>query len=235
MEWRQDDLRYWLVVYDLRGDEDVSLRLLDKVRVGNVSWNGHPRVDSSHRVYVPCRWFGVGIFHYQDGRLLPAKDPLRCVGSARSVCVNKADTVFVGASNTSSVYLVSVSTDTVSRRLEKPAQVRGDLRHVSVLGQTVLVCYGYRNLVAYHSDSPTPGQVLQTPEGLAKVSSITSDSHSSSFLVTDRDSVFVLDNKFIWHRIYRGGMLLYDCALVKSQLWLGYRGRDIVVLTSSMA
>ncbi len=228
-----EDRTDWLTVYDMSDSEDGSLSLIDKVEVGNVPLLCRPRVDSSHRVYVPCGESGVRVFRCQDGRLLPAIDPLKCMGNAECICANTADTVFVGDRHTKSVCLVSVSTDTVIRQLETKQGIPYHAYHVSVLGQTVLVCYGDNALVTYHSDSPTPGRVLQTPKGLGKVESITADSHSSSFLVTDWHSVYALSDKLIWHRIYIDVRVLQDCAVVQSQLWLGdYFHGDIAVLTS---
>ena len=130
-----------------------------------------------------------------------------------------------------------MSLDTVIRRLERPQQVLGQPQHVSVLGQSVLVCYGDNNLVTYHRDSPTPSRVLQAQEGLVGVTSITTDSCPSNFFVTgdkddDSSSVFVLDEKLLLHRIYTGHQWLYDCAVVQSQLWLGYWLGYITVLKS---
>ncbi len=233
VEETQADFTSWLAVYDRGTAQDGSLSLLDKVKIGDGSWVGPPRSDSSHLVYVPCGRSGIRIFRCQDGRLLPARDSLRCVGNARSTDVSTADTVFVGDWDTASICLVKVSSDTVIRRLERPSRVWLYPRHVSVLGQTVLVCYG-DNLLVYRSDSPTPGQLLQTPEGLRRVSSITTDSQSSSFLITDwiSGSLYVLDDKLLWHRIYTGDPGLMGCAVVRSQLWLGYENGDIAVLTS---
>ena len=234
VEWQ--DNTYWLTLYDISSAEDGSLTLLDKVKMGKRLYFARPRVDYSHRVYVPCDRYGVRVFLCQGGRLLPARDPLRCARHAWSVCVNTADTVFVCDWDTKSVCLVNVSSDTVIRRLERPVQVRGYPYHVSVLGQTVLVCYIDVNLVTtlvtYHSDSPTPGQVLQTPEGLEYVTSITTDTQASIFLVTGDHSVFVLDDKLIWHRIYTGEHHICDGSMVQSQLWLGHYFTDITVLTS---
>ncbi len=226
--------RACLTVYGTGEAADGSLSLLDSVEVVNDKWIWYPRprVDSSRRVYVPCGRLGVRVFHYQDGRLLPARDPLRCVKETVGLCVNTADTVFVGDWDNKSVCLVNVFSDTVLRLLERPAQVQGFPRHMSVLEQTLIVCYGDNTLVTYRCDSPTPGQVLQTPEGLGWVTSITTDSHSSSLLVTDGHSVYVLDDKFLWHRIYTGDWGLMDCAVVQSQLRLGYENGDIDVLTS---
>ncbi len=160
----------WLTAYDVSGAKDGSLSLLDKVEVGELARGCLPRVDSSHLVYVQCGWSGVYIFRCQGGRLLPVRDPLRCVRYARSICVNTADTVFVCDWDTDSVCLVSVSSDRVIRRLERPAQIRGHPYHVSVLGQTVLVFYDYNNtLVTYRSNSPTPDHVLQALGGLGWV------------------------------------------------------------------
>ena len=119
--------------------------------------------------------------------------------------------MFVGDWHTESVCLVNVSTDTVIRKLEGPAEavdypstdpVIGLVKKrlpcdISLLGQTVLVCYGHNTLVTYRSDSPTSGRVLQTPEGLQRVRSITTDSYSSSFLVTDHHAVYVLSDNLI--------------------------------------
>ncbi len=232
VERRFEDDRDWLTLYDISSAEDGSLTLLHKVVVGKDLYFGHPRVDSSHRVYVPRGRYGVKVFRCEDCRLLPARDPLKCVGSAMSVCANTADTVFVCDCYTKSVCLVNVSSDTVIRQLERPVQVRGYPEHVSVLGQTVLVCYDDATLVTYRSDSPTPSQVLQTPEGLEYVTSITTDTQASIFLVTGDHSVFVLDDKLIWHRIYTGEDYISDACMVQSQLWLGYYPRDITVLTS---
>ncbi len=228
VERRVEDHTTWLTLYDISSNEDGSLTLLDKVEVWSIRY---PRVDSSHRVYVPCGRYGLKVFRCEDGRLLPARDPLMCVENVARVCVNTGDTVFVCDWDTWSVFLVNVSSDTVIRRLERPAQVSGYPNHVSVLGQTILVCYGI-TLVTYRSDSPTPGQVLQSPVGLGEVTSITTDSNASIFLVTGICSVFVLDDKLIWHRIFTGKYYICDGSMVQSQLWLGYEGNYIDVLTS---
>ena len=230
VERQLGDNSYWLAVYDMRSAKDGSLILLDKVEVGYVYSGCCPRVDSSHRVYVPCGWSGVRLFCYQGGRLLPAREPLRCVRGA--VAVSTADTVSVCVADAESVCLVNASSDTTIRRLSRPAQVQGWPYHMSVLEQTVLVCYDDNTLVTYHSDSPTTGEVLQTPEMLGKVSSITTDSNSSSYLITDYRTVYVLDNKRLWHRIWECSGALQSCAVVRSQLWLGYEYGDLAVLTS---
>ncbi len=224
----------WLTVYDMGDAEDGILSLIDKVALEDVPWPGHPRVDGSHRVYVPCGMFGVWIYRCQNGCLRLDSGPLECVRDARCVCVNTADTVFLGDWDTKSVCLVNVSSDIVIRRLEKPAQVRGLPLYMSVLGPTVLVCYKEKvsTLVTYRSDSLNPGRVLQRPED-SIITSITTDSHSSSVLITGwYGYVYVLDDKLIWHRIYTGDRGLMECDVVQSQLWLGYENGDIAVLTS---
>ncbi len=222
-----------LAVYDINIAKNGSPILLDEVEVIKESyWGSYPSVDSSHRVYVPCGESGVSVFSYQNtiSRLIP--DPLTCVRHASCICANTADTVFVGVWDTKSIYLVDVSTDTVIRQLERPAQVRGSAHYISVLGQTVLVCCTDNSLVTYRSDSQAPGTVLHTPRRLGRVTSITTDSHSSSFLITDERSVYALDDKLLWHRIYVGRGKLRDCAVVESQLWLGYEDGVIAVLSS---
>ncbi len=225
---------HWLAVY-ISSIWDGTLKILDLVEVKDCLRDDcRPCVDSSHRVYVPCGRFGVRIFHCQNGRLLPARDPLmHSIWGTHSIAVNTADTVFVVDGWT--VRLVSVSSENVIRQLLRPTQVRDNPRQVSVLGETTLVCYGLKTLVRYLSDSPTPSQVLQAPEGVECVSSIIADSHSSSFLVTDwKGSVYVLDDKFLWYRVYVGSDTseLKDCAVSQSHLWLGYKNGDIALLRS---
>ncbi len=230
-----------LAVYDISRAGDESPRLLDKMEVGAVSPFCRPRVDRhSHRVYVQCYAAGVQIFRLENNQLLPV-GKLGCVKDVVSVAVNTADTVFVCDRDTKSVCLVSVSADTVIMQLETPEQVQGERpRRVAVLGETILVCYGDNILVAYNRNSPTTGQVLQTPEGLQLVYSITTDNYSS-FLITDYSSaaLFVLDDRgYLHHRIIpdagaaTDNSRLLDCAVVQSQLWLGYEGVSIVVMSS---
>ncbi len=260
--WRRGDHTDWLTMYKISGTPNDAPILLDKVPVKGVFQDCPPRVDSSsHRVYVPCEDAGVRILHCQDGLVLSSTDPLlRCVWDSVSIAVNTADSVYVCDYANSAVCLVSVSEDRVITELPLSAKlktykrpkghhydpemtmrhkewIRDDIPyHVSVLGETVLVCYGRNTLVTYRRDSSTAGQVLQTPEGLVNVSSITTDSHSS-FLVTDRDtdSVFVLDCRgHLRHKIHatKGSGGLQDCAVVQSQLWLGYGGGSITVMSS---
>ncbi len=218
--WKDRNITYCLTLYDMSGSEDGSLTLLDKVELGSRNWHGNPCVDSSHRVYVLCGRSGGRVLHCLNSRLLSARDPLKCVRNARSVCGNTSDTVFMFDADTNTVCLVNLSSDTVIRRLELPGPILVDVKyecHVSVLGQRLLVCYS-GTLMTYLLDSLTPGQVLQRPKELMWVSGITTDSHSSSFLITDYHSVFVLDDKRIRHRIYKGDGGLRGCAVVQSQL-----------------
>ncbi len=170
VERYREDRRCCLTVCDINGTLDGRLKALDRVEVRGADLHCRPRIDTiSHRLYVPCETDGVRIFHCEGD--LTAMGKLTCVKDARSVAVYKTNQVFVCDSATRSVYLVSVSQDRVMRRLDKPQQV-GDTepRHVSVLGETVLVCYGDNTLVTYRSDSSTSDQVLQTPKGLEEVS-----------------------------------------------------------------
>ncbi len=247
LEGRFNDQTVWLTVYYRSGASGGSLSLLNVYRLRTSSTMfSTPSVDnSSHWVYVPCGKFGVRIFRYHADCLLQAREPLICVGDARSIAVNAPDTVFVSDFKTDSVCLVSVSTDTVIRRLERPAGVEGHPFPISLLGQTVLVCYD-ECLVTYHSDSPTPGhkQVLQVqPVGIA------ADTLSSSFICVDilgSMYVYVSDDKnCLWHLIRKAEpqpnefekYSVYDrlyttisCAVVQSQLLLGKMNGDIIVL-----
>ena len=236
MELRPEDDTRWLTVYDISGDGGGTFTLLDSVELGNASIGCRPRVDGKHRVYLPCRRAGVRRFRWEGDRL-SAMDPLACVENARSPAVNTEDAVYVSDySASSSVCLVSVSTDTAIKQLGRPEQAgNATPYHVSVLGDTILICYGSNILVTYHSESPSAGEVLQTPEGLEWVFSITTDGYSS-FLVTDYDSgVYVLDTAGnLSHRIQpdTDNGYLQECAVVQSQLWLGYRWGATAVMSS---
>ena len=221
-----------LMAYNISGPR-AERKLLDYV---DGRWfsraSGHPRIDrQSHRIYIPCGEDGVNVFRWQNNTLIGRT--MRCMARAVSVAVNSVDTLFVCDNKERSVYLIQKSTDSVIRELRRPTQLEHETPwHVSVLAKTVLVCYGSNTLVKYPSDVPTAGELLQAPDGLVNVSSITTDGHSS-FLVTDSDgdSVFILDEQgHLRHRIRTGTGEIQDCAVVGSQLWLGYRYGEIGVM-----
>ncbi len=241
VEENTEDYKIKLAMYDISGAGGANLILLDSVQLRGRGWQ-YPRVDQHGLglVYVPCREAGTRIFRCEGSRLVSARDPLTCVERARSLAVYTEDTVYICDRTSNTVCLVSVSTDTVVSRLEKPEQVGGYTPdHVSVLGETILVCYGKNTLVAFHSDSPTLGQVLQTPEGLVDVSSISTDGHSR-FLVTCHTpkSVYVLDISGDVQDIIQPNLsdlpddvTLQDCAVAQSQLWVQYYWGHIVVMS----
>ncbi len=103
---------------------------------------------------------------------------------------------------------------------------------MSVLGETVLVCY-IDALVTYHRDSLEVAQVLKTLWGLWRIVSTTADSMTSSFLITTMDnSVYVLnDEGNLRHKIDLKEKCM-DCAVVESELWVGYDRGHISVMTS---
>ncbi len=227
-----------LFMYDISKPRTRRIPVLDKVihqtRPGVVDAVGPPRIDrQSKRIYVPCGESGVMILRLEKARFVARQ--LKCVTRAVSVAAHTLDTIFVCDSSESSVKVVSKVGDTVIRRLKSPAETRHETPwHVAVLNTTVLVCYGKNTLVKYATDVPTAGELLGTPAGLISVSSITTDGHSS-FLVTDSDgdSVFILDEQGnLRHRIRTGTGDVQDCAVVGSQLWLGYRYGEISVMAS---
>ncbi len=172
------------------------------------------------------------IFHCKCDQLLSVREPLRCLGSAGSVAVDTADRLLACDMDNNSACVVSVSKDTVIRQLQKPAEIQASPNYISVLGETILVCYYRNTLVTYHRHSLIPGRMLETPEGLDYVSSITTDHHSSFLVTGGKQGLFVLD--------YRGNLRLKihrsegprDCAVVQSELWLGTFKDYISILTS---
>ena len=226
-------IKYLLTVYDTSGCGG-TLRLLDSVQVEctRSRFNKGLAVDKwTHRVYVSCDT-EVLIFRWEDNGLVRV-GTLRCVKDCGDITVNSAETVFI-CDNTyrhERVCLIDVVTDTVISELEKPIGLGlfFDASHVSVLGQTVLVCYANNCLATYRRDSTTSPHVLQRPEGLTDISSITTDGHSS-FLVTDQREkcMFVFDEQgYFCHKIDidimkgRQRVLLAGCAVISSQLYVG--------------
>ncbi len=231
-------------MYDVKGIGHGPLKLLDSVQLRmNVPIHGYcrPRVDPvSSIVYVPCT-YAPSVFMYSClGDRLVERGSLKCAENAVvSFAVNKAHSLYVCDSQ--SVRMVNPFTRAEIRKLDKPEQVSDATpRHVSVLGETALVCYGDNTLVTYRSDSPTVDKVLQTPEELGKVTNIATDGHSS-FLVTDRRTgVLLLDregNPQYMIQPSHGTWGLQDCAVQsmwQSQLWLGYAGGQGPLLNGSM-
>ncbi len=135
-------------------------------------------------------------------------------------------------------------------RYKHKTELRSIPYHASVLGERILVCYGKNTVATYHHDSPTPVQVLQTSKLPSvqsyispTVSSITTDGQRN-FLITEKtnNSVIVLDKAGnIRHRIQPEsdsgaahnayGPSLQDCAVVQSQLLLGYEDGSIAVVS----
>ncbi len=187
--------------------------------------NCRPRVDeSTGHVYLPCTK-GVQVFSYEDNKLTTVRETLKCVSPVRSVCVHSPTTLIV--CDYSSLYLISVTKDKVIRKFRKPA-VGGRPYSLSVLGESLLVCYDEDTLVMHHTEDASPARKLHTQEALKKISGINTDGHSS-FLVTSHDYVYVLDHMGnMNYRIPAAVGLhnrLQDCAIVQSELWVAYNGQ----------
>ncbi len=238
--WDEDGVcsyRYCLSMYESNG-QGGTLSLLDSILLGERCFR--PRADrQSHKVYIPCGKNGVKIFRCVESRLMTV-GTLGCVRRAVDVAVMSVDSICVCDWEHYRVCIVNVRTDTVIRRLYRPAPAIRRPYYVSALGKTILVCYhdygGRDTMVTYRSDSQTFDRLLRIPDGLHFVSSITTDGHSS-FLVTDwdSDSVFVLDKSgTLRHRIQpcTDSRRLLDCAVVQSQLWLWDGTGNIVVMAS---
>ncbi len=229
-----------LCVYNII-PESTNLTLLDSVAL-NGSYC-HLHADSySRSVYVPRVNGGVGIFCLKDDRLVNVRT-LMCVPNTRGVAVSSRDIAFMCDADTKSVCKVSVSTDRVTRRLQAPDPVTSEgfvPTDVAVLGETALVSYFRGNehrhprFVMFHTDdSPTPGHVLEVPAGNGELSNIKTDGHSS-FLLSWGGFVHVLGERGnLRHKIhtYKLGRIS-DCAIINSQLWVGFFGGSIAVMSS---
>ena len=196
-----------------------------------------PRVDGlSHYVYVPCGIAGIQIFSCEDNGLMKVLT-LTCVPCPTNVAVVSKHRLAVCDRDSGCVCLVNVATDNVITSLHGPThcQVKhGAAVHLSVLGETGLLCYGENTLVTFKcgSDSLIPGEVLQPRQEHRTVTSITTDG-VSSFVITDWfGSLFVLNDKLLSHKIDPSISRSKDCAVVQSELWVVDHSGVITVLKS---
>ncbi len=239
-EGRWESVRYSLSlsVYRVQSDGGHITRLDTLTGLGMGHWNMVslcPRMDHhSHRVFVSCQHSGVTVARL-DGDRLVRERTLTCVRNAISVGAMSPDNVYVGDYDNDSVHVVDIRDDRKTATLEKPATLWGERPDsLAVLGDSVMVCYGYSTLAMYRHGSLAPVRVI-APGGLERVTAISTD-FQSNYIVTDETrSVFIIDNN---------GDLRYtaniphtdseprDCAVVNRQLWVGCLTGDIVIISS---
>ncbi len=240
VEGREESDRYsWnLTVHRVQSDSGHITRLDTLTVVEAVYWLQSlcPRVDRhSRRVFVPCQGSGVTVARL-DGDRLVRERTLTCVKKAVSVDVMSPDTVYVGDRYNTSVHVIDIKDDRKTATLEKPDTLRGQEPHsLAVLGDSVMVCYGYSSLVVYHHGSPAPVRVIPRPGGLENVTAVSTDCHSN-YMVTDRyrSSVVITDaDGEIHHTVTPDtDSRLRDCAVVNRQLWVGCLNGDIIIMSS---
>ncbi len=230
VERRMEDSSYRLCLYHIGAKE---FKLLDSVEV-KVVFYCRPHVsDQNHRIYLPCGDEGVWIFRTVNNRLVTVKK-LRCVTNVKSVTTGPLDTVIVCAKRVS---MLNVTGDTILLHFQE-ARRSVEPRHLAMLWDRILVCYGFNTLVLYN---PLGIPVEEVPLFVRHVYSISTDNSHSRFLVThsnvgdekgENDSVVVLDDKgHNRHVIDTGKNGIRDCTVVQSQLWLGYYFRSIDVMS----
>ncbi len=137
---------------------------------------------------------GVSAVRWEDSRLT-ALTTLTCVGVSYGVGVLSPHTLCACDESSGSVKVIRVTADTVTDTLRKPAEVADKKAFATaVLGSSILILYGERNLVLYKNGASSPGTMVAWPAGLEAVSDISSDA-VSRFLVCDylSKSVFILD------------------------------------------
>ncbi len=220
--------------------EDSSLSLIDKVEVGNGPgyWGRRPRVDSSHRVYVPCARSGVKVFRCMDGRLLPTRDPLKCLcqNSRHSVCGWLAHRVCLSGQ------CVHGHSDPETRGTsrggglpvywpsDRASEEAAPMRHISVGADRPSLLW-----------SQHPGDIPQWQSDLWSGvtdtgGTATGEEYNHRQLLlqfpSHRPPRCVCSQWQPYHSIYIDDLVLQDCAVVQSQIWLGYEDGDIAVLTS---
>ena len=240
-----------LTVYRVQSDSGHITQLDTLTLLGTDYWleSQCPRVDRhSRRVFVPCRGRGVTVA-LLDGDRLVVERTLTCVRVAVSVDVISSDAVYVGDRHSRSVHVVDVRNDCITSTLDKPDKVK-DLppRCLAVLGDSVMVVYGYNTLAVYRHGSPAPVRVILSHGGLREVSAVSTDCRSN-FIVTDRNtrSVFIIDiNGELHHTVntdtdsdtdrdtdsWTRDNRPWDCAVVNRHLWVGCVNGDIVIMSS---
>ena len=214
-------------------------------QIVRIFWpNPCPRVDGyTQQVYVPNRPFeGLSVVSWEDNRLR-TQTILTCVAKCHSVGVLSPNTLCACDRSSGSVSVIRVTDDTVTDTLKKPAKVAGKMPYniadtkpfaTAVLGSSILVWYGDRNLVVYKNGVSSLGTVVAWPEGLEAVSEISSDA-VSRFLVCDhvRKAVFILnENGRLCDKInINTDSNVYDCTVGDGKLWVGCANGDIVVMS----
>ncbi len=129
-----------------------------------------PRVDRhSGQVYIPCKSHGVCVVRYDGCKLVPVRT-LKCVGRAYTLAVVSSDILYVCDLDRETVFLVNVTQDRITARLEEPREVKGARPknvpcRVAVLGDTLVVVYTGPRLVTYQHSVPTPGKLLPLAPG----------------------------------------------------------------------
>ncbi len=227
-----------LTVYRVESDSGHTTRLDTLTGLSKVYKPSPlcPRVDRHSRwVFIPSEESGVTVAHL-DGDRLVRERTLTCVNDAVSVDVVSPNTIYVGDRRSLCVHVVDVTEDRITSTLEKPDTARGEGPYnLAVLGDRIMVGYGYFTLIVYNDGSPTPVRVIPRPTGLERMTAISIEGHSN-FIVTDYKtrSVFVINkNGELCHTVgIDTDKGLRDCAVVNRQLWVGCMNGDIVIMSS---
>ncbi len=223
--------RYRLAVYSVSYQDTFTL--LDTLELKGIGYE-QPRVDrQTSRVYIACSRSGVYVVRYSGSELVLVTT-LSCVRNAYGLAVASRDTLYVCDMESGTVCLVDVIQDRVTDRIQKPHGVsRRKPDGVAVLGDTLLVVYGGDSLAILRHNAPTPDKALGKLEGLVFARGITTD-HDSSFLVTNKNTVYVLDiSGNLTHTIpIPEGREIRDCTVVGEQLWVGCEDGHIIVMSS---
>ncbi len=221
-----------LCMYQVTSQE---LTLVDTVDLG-VDTCCHPLVDGHNKqVYIPrAESRGVSVVSWDNTRLTTQRT-LTCVGACYSVSVLSSHTLCACDRNRGTVSVVSVTDNTVTATLQKPAEVRYDSPNKIAVaaGNTILVMYGFK-LVVYKNGVYSPGTMVPMPVGLQSVQGMSSDG-VSRFLICDgrSNTVFILDvSGKLCHKInIATSSYVVDCTVGDGKLWVGSWNGGIVVLS----
>ncbi len=215
-----------LCMYEVTGK---GLTLLDSVAlVGSFSC---PRVDGYTQQVYASSPNGVLVFSWEDNRLT-RQSTLTCVGRCFHLALLSQHMLCVCDERSGKINVVRVTNDTVTDRLRKPAEVVDQKPSATaVLGSSILVWYGERNLVVYENGVSSPGTMVAWPAGLESVCSMSSDGVSRFLVCNNRNAVFILDAKGKLCDKINIGTTIRDCTVGDGKLWVGCSNGDIVVMS----
>ena len=194
----------------------------------------YPRADDyTQQIYIPIGYEGgVLVVSWKDNSLTIQRI-LKCVGVCWSVAVLSPHELCACDQTKGHVIVVRVTDDSVTGKLEKPAQVEGaGPVAIAVLKSTILVRYG-AHLVVYENGVSSPGTMVTFPKVLSPLSGMSSDGVSTFFFCNHGKNVSILDakGKLCDNIDIDTDSRVFDCTVGDGKLWVGCTNGEILVMS----